>query len=119
MEKLTKEKLLELGFEIIFNENLNFDEPIYRMKGEKLKSNYSPNGYPFDIDVVIGDYPETNGNVGMVCIHEDEQKDVSAPTNEDINATIDLEELWQPIAYRVCTVERLKQIVESLTEVKI
>ena len=111
MEKLTDIKLLRLGFNIVGKDIC--DSPIYRRSGTTL------NNYPFDIDVILSDYPETNPNIGIVILHMDECKDCPAPTNEDLNHTIDLEEMNQPVAWGVYTVERLKLIIESLTNIKI
>lgn len=95
------------------------DNSIYRISDED---------YPFYIQVVLGDYPRTNPNCGMVYIYRPQEEVYSIPQDlldkeewsyEDRvraeNHTVTVDKLEQPIAYYVYNLERLKQVYKALT----
>jgi hypothetical protein len=119
MTHIKPERLRELGFIEVEDEKDSLDRPIYRIK--------PPREYPFDIQLVMGDYPNTNPNCGVVSIHSAASVASAVPedlydkdewTEEDVkraeNYTIDLEAWTQPIAWYVHTEERLLSIIKSL-----
>jgi hypothetical protein len=102
--KLTEQWLIDNDFE-----NAGTDSVDIR----RYRKDYS--GYPFTIQITIGDYPSDNPNCGIVSIYMPEEKNMPAPTNDDLKNTIDFPEINQPIAWFVDTVERLEFIIDALT----
>lgn len=118
MTHIKPERLLEIGFIEVEDEKDSLDRPIYRIKAKK---------YPFHLQLVMGNYPNTNPNCGVVSIHSpvstagavpDDLYDKDEWTEEDVkraeNYTIELEAWTQPIAWYVHTEERLLAIIKAL-----
>lgn len=119
MTHLTKPRLLELGFSLS-EEKDYIERDIFEIKTVSRE-------YPFTLRIVLGDYPITNPNCGIVSVH-DPAHDVSAVpddlihkdewTEEDqeraMNYTIHMEAWTQPIAWYVHTEERLLSICKAL-----
>ena len=124
MTRVTPEILLTHGF-IELEKTDIVGRPIYSLKD--INTKYG--AYPFDIQVVLNpQYPDSNGNSGIVSINCEDQTIQSIPedlwdkedwTEEDQKKadehTMVLEGFTQPIAWHVTTYERLKLIIESLT----
>lgn len=121
--KLTPEILLSLGFVRVEEDNHPFDD-LFRLSD--IKNQYGNHG--LDIEVSIGNYPESNPNSGVVAVYippytsaviPDDLWDKEDWTEEDQvradNNLVPFEESRQPIAWHVVTEERLKEIVKSLT----
>jgi len=122
--KLTPEILKAHGFVELEKKNV---------EGRYIYSLISPKNqygiYHFHIEVELNpDYPETNGNSGIVSIHmpdgimntvPDDLLDKDDWTEEDVKRadehTEPYEGFTQPIAWHVTTFERLQAIVTSLT----
>lgn len=122
--KLTPEILLANGFVELEEKDIT-DCPIYR-----LSDIQGPWGsYGFDLEVVLGNYPESNPNSGILSIYmrpytvpmipEDLWNKQEDWTDEDQRRTdenlVTFEETRQPVAWHVTTLERLKDLVKSLT----
>jgi hypothetical protein len=122
--KLTPEILLANGF-IELEEKDITDCSIYR-----LSDIQGPWGsYGFDLEVVLGNYPESNPNSGILSIHLPSYTTALIPedlwnkkedwTEEDQeryeNNLQTFEASRQPVAWHVTTLERLKDLVKSLT----
>lgn len=118
--QLTEKTLIKLGFEHTDKDRL--DRNVYRLK--------VPNYY-FQIQVVLGDYPASNPNCGIVSIYSPEEMVSAIPkdlykkekwTIKDKkrakNYKIKFPELIQPIAWYVNTNKRLRAIISSLTNIK-
>jgi hypothetical protein len=115
---LNKEAIIELGF---IEEDLEYGNSVYRKEFK---------GYPFKLQIVINEeFRETNPNCGVVSIYLEESEASTVPpdlltkenwTKEDFKRALDykikLSEIVQPIAWRVNTKSRLKNIIYSLTE---
>lgn len=121
---LTPEVLLLYGFEELEEKDI-IDRPIYRLSNIE-----GPWGsYGFNIEIVLSpEYLESNPNSGIVSIHMPAFTSIVIPedlwakhewTEEDqIRADgnlVPFEEQRQPIAWHVIRLERLKDIVKSLT----
>jgi hypothetical protein len=119
MTHLTKPRLLELGFKLSEEKDM-LERDIFEIRTLSKE-------YPFTLRIVLGDYPITNPNCGIVSIH-DPAHDVGAVpedlyhkdewTEEDeeraMNYTIHMEAWTQPIAWYVHTEERLLSICKAL-----
>jgi len=119
MTHLTKPRLLELGFKLS-EEKDYIERDIFEIKTASRK-------YPFTLRVVLGNYPITNPNCGIVSIHDPAHEVGAVPedlydkdewTEEDPerarNYTIHVEAMTQPIAWYVHTEERLRAICKAL-----
>lgn len=132
--KLTFELLMKLGFHCEGKDIIN--HPVYRLKinhnGRRFK-----NGYHFELQISLGDYPESNPNSGIVSLHQPEMKDMHCQTWEKDKGQKESKKIdfiqWRvdgqvggikyvtckestiPIAWHVTTLERLNQIYTSLT----
>lgn len=131
MTKLTHDLLIEIGFR---GEGKSFtNKPLYRLKPLKNKIfGY----YHFEIQMQLGDYPETNGNSGILSLYSKPIKDAHMLVEEyDSNDKadfamwedkenglkggikyIDIKEFNQPIAWHVTTLERLNELYCALTQ---
>lgn len=121
--KLTPKILLDNGFVELEEKDIT-DNSIYR-----LSDIQGPWGsYGFDLEVVLGPYPESNPNSGILSIYMPEYTTSQIPedlwdkkdwTEEDQtrvdNNLVQFESHRQPIAWHVTTLERLKDLVNSLT----
>jgi len=121
---LTPEILIAYGFIELEGRDV-IGKPIYSLVPKQTQ--YGT--YAFHIEVVLNpEYPESNGNSGIVSIHMPPGVMNSVPpdlydkddwTEEDIKRadeyTEEYEGFTQPIAWHVTTLERLQSIVKSLT----
>lgn len=121
---LTGDILKQLGFKDIGDFDIG-SKPIYRITPPKhLEFGY----YPYEIQIVLANYPETSPNCGIVSIHSPKCEASSVPrdliskenwTKEDeeraANYKIQVNEFTQGIAWHVSRVGRLKMIYHSLT----
>lgn len=131
--KLTEEVLIKLGFRGEGKDITN--KPAYRLKvpyGGKYNRYYH-----YEIQIVLDDYPETNGNSGVLYLYNPEIKDAHCITWEKDDGSkksknidhimwrqdghrggykyITIKEMVIPIAWHVTTLERLNEIYVSLT----
>ena len=111
MTKLTDQYLLENGYEQSYSIH-TYDEKL----PEDIVYRKQFTDYPFQIQVALGEYLETNPNCGIVSIYDPEITDCPFPTEDNFEATGTLEAMEQPIAWCVNTVERLEKIVDALIE---
>ncbi len=133
-EKLTHDLLYKIGFRGEGKDITN--KPAFRFevpKNEKLVRYYH-----YQLQIVLGDYPETNGNSGVLSLYDPPIKDAHMTAEERDNLKVDVV-LWEsedigngtpskggikyidiperniPIAWHVTTLERLNQIYTALT----
>jgi hypothetical protein len=134
-EKLTDGLLYRLGFR---GEGRDFtNNPAYRFevpRNEKLDR-----GYHYQIQIVLNNYPESNGNSGILSLYAPPIKDAHCITEEDGLGKVDFVQ-WEtedqgdgkpskggikyinvperniPIAWHVTTLERLNEIYVALTQ---
>lgn len=127
--------LLSLGFHGEGKDITN--KPAYRLK-VPYQSKLCKYGYHFQIQVVLGPYPDTNPNSGVVSLYEPEIKDCHMVTSEEKGKESDknkidhllseddthrcgiqyitLKERCIPIPWNVTTLERLNEIYVALTK---
>jgi len=116
---LTEDWLLRFGFEKKKHITRNWDEDCFVLSVEN---------YAWDLQVVLGDYDDTNPNCGQLSIRLEEELVSAIPedlihkenwTKEDeeraANFTIKEEAWMQPIAYYLNKVHRLQNVVRALT----
>lgn len=129
--KLTTDLLIELGFRGEGKDITGM--PVYRLEIPQGPLGWYGYG---ELQMSIGDYPETNPNSGIVSLYEKEEKDMhclssykDTPKNRKKLARIDWEidehiggieyvtfpERMKPIASHVVTLERLNAIYTALT----
>lgn len=114
--KLSGEVLVQLGF-VPSGENF----------ARRPRYHKAPQGYPFHIEVVLGPYPDTNPNSGIVSVYSpagvaygipDDLVSKESWTPEDEiraeNHTVPFDEMWQPVAWHVTRVGRLRAIYSAL-----
>lgn len=133
--KLTFEVLMKLGFHCEGKDIT--DKPAFRLK-IKHNSRSFKNGYNYELQIVLGDYPESNPNSGIISLHQPELKDMHCQTWEKDNGQKESKKIdfiqWReggqvggikyvtfkeqtiPIAWHVTTLERLNQIYTALTK---
>lgn len=124
--KLDDNILIKLGFRGEGKDILN--RPAYRLE--------VPN-YHYQLQIVLGDYPESNPNSGILSLYEPKIKNAHCLTWEKDNGKkeskridhilwtedgqrvgikyINLKERVIPIAWHVTTIERLNEIYVALT----
>lgn len=101
--RLTEEYLVSKGFTKVGERGYS---SIYRKK---------PENYHWGIEVSIGDYPEENGNCGIVAIHdEDHVESYWHRRKKKIQHRKASEASWG-IAWNVWDTDRLERIYELLT----
>lgn len=110
--RLTVKILKDFGFTTIVKDPLD-RRPWYRMTSVPRSE---LGWYWGQLQVKLGDYPKENGNCGVFAVHHPAEWAVPAPTNENVNNTIDMQERTIYIAWRIWDVGRLKTIVKGLTE---
>lgn len=130
--KLTDDLLLRLGFHGEGKDILK--KPAYRLTVPYRSKDFK-HGYHFTIQVVLGNYPESNPNSGIVSLYDPETKDAHCIVSEEkpsnkkvIDHLLDEDETHRvgikyvtfkerciPIAWHVTTLERLNQIYVALT----
>lgn len=125
--KLTENILQRLGFRGEGKDITN--KPAYRLK--------VPSYYHYELQIVLGNYPETNGNSGVVSLYDAGVKDAHCLTWEKSDGKKTSKKIdhimWEadgqrgglkyitlparciPIAWHVTTVERLNAIYTALT----
>lgn len=126
--KLTPELLYKLGFR-------GEDKDITNNPAYRFEVPYNPElnrWYHYQIQIVLGDYPDTNGNSGVFSLYDPEVKDAHMTMQESEEEKADLilwdnedgrggikyitiEERVLHIAWHVTTLERLNQIYTALT----
>lgn len=133
--KLTEDLLRSLGFRGEGKDIIN--RPAYRLK-VPWDSKTFKHSYHFQIQVVLGPYPDTNPNSGIVSLYDPEMKDQHCIASEEKSKKgskknkidfllseddthrvgykyITFPERCIPIAWHVATLERLNQIYVALT----
>lgn len=106
--KLTEETLEALGFKNCGKDKWG-NKNVYRIQ---------PIYYAFQIQVILGDYPASNPNCGVLGIYTPEEE-VKLYTTKGKLKKIKLKEEYQPIAWYVNTPERLQSIIISLTHINL
>lgn len=133
--KLTEDILRKLGF---YGEGKDIiNRPCYRLK-IPYGSKFFKHHYNYEIQVVLGPYPDTNPNSGIVSLYSRPIKDAHCITQQDkkkkpsrrnrVDYVLDEDETHKvgyqyvdfpercfPIAWHVTTLERLNQIYTALT----
>lgn len=133
MTKLTHDLLIRLGFHGEGKDLTN--KPSFRLK---IPVNAKGHHYHYQLQIVLNDYPEDNGNSGILSLYDPPVKDAHMLSEEDENCKVDFV-MWQsddrgdgqpskggikyidirevnfPIAWHVTTLERLNDIYTSLT----
>lgn len=125
MTKLTPDILYKMGFGGE-GKSRHLNRPLYRKKIE---------GYPFELQMELGDYPPENGNSGILSLYMPPVRDMHLYTSQDIGeGKIDYID-WtdaeagveggikyitdhgmnQPIAWSVTTVDRLAALIRAIT----
>lgn len=105
--ELREEDLIRMGYKKVGKDILG--ENIYR-----LKLPY----YMYQIQVVLGPYPKSNPNCGIVSIYSPPEE-VEGYTITGKKKIYKIKEKIQPIAWYVDTPEKLFNIVVSLTTINI
>lgn len=128
MTKLTQDVLLAIGFRGEGRDITN--SPAFRLEVPK---NRKYGNYPFQIQIVLEDYPEKNPNSGVFSLYSPAVKDShmivsgdqehdfileQGPTKEETAAIkyVDIPEKCQPIAWHVTTLERFNAVYTALTD---
>lgn len=131
--KLTEDVLRKLGFRGEGKDITN--KPAYRL--EVPKGGKYDRYYHYQIQIVLGDYPESNGNSGILSLYDPEIKNAHCLTWEKDNGKKESKKIdyimWNedgqrggikyvtfkerviPIAWHVTTLERLNEIYVALT----
>lgn len=130
--KLNHTNIFSIGFR---GEGKSFlNRPLYRLEIPKSPKGY---WYHYELQLELGDYPESNPNSGILSLYDKGTKDAHMITSEKVNKEnkykkidfildtdnthvtgikfMNLEERIIPIAWHVTTLERLNKIYTALT----
>ncbi len=106
---LTEEWLLKFGFEKTEWETGVLERIVYRRTNRHTV-------YQF---VLNEEYPETNPNCGYLGVYDPAEKGIPAPTNDNLDNTIDLEESLVNFAWSIKYVHDLQNIWHALTKTEL